>query len=97
MRGTLVLLRPVITEKSMTETNTGRYTFAVVKDASKLEIAQAVAEAFKVDVVAVNTSTVRGKSRRIGKRVGKKSDWKKAIVTLAAGQRIERYFVEGGV
>jgi len=95
MRGTLVLLRPVITEKSMTETNTGRYTFAVVKDASKLEIAQAVAEAFKVDVVAVNTSTVRGKSRRVGKRVGKKSDWKKAIVTLAAGQRIERYFVEG--
>jgi large subunit ribosomal protein L23 len=95
MRGTLVLLRPVITEKSMTETNTGRYTFAVMKDASKLEIAQAVAEAFKVDVLAVNTSTVRGKSRRIGKRVGKKSDWKKAIVTLAAGQRIERYFVEG--
>lgn len=95
MRGTLVLLRPVITEKSMTETNSGRYTFAVMKDASKLEIAQAVAEAFKVDVRAVNTSTVRGKSRRVGKRVGKKSDWKKAIVTLAAGQRIERYFVEG--
>ncbi len=95
MRGTLVLLRPVITEKSMTETNSGRYTFAVVKDASKLEIAQAVAEAFKVDVLAVNTSTVKGKSRRVGKRVGKKSDWKKAIVTLAAGQRIERYFVEG--
>ncbi|HEY8656787.1 MAG TPA: 50S ribosomal protein L23 [Candidatus Limnocylindria bacterium] len=95
MRGTLVLLRPVITEKSMTETNTGRYTFAVVKDASKLEIAQAVAEAFKVDVLAVNTSTVRGKARRVGKRVGKKPDWKKAIVTLAAGQRIERYFVEG--
>jgi len=95
MRGTLVLLRPVITEKSMTETNTGRYTFAVVKDASKLEIAQAVAEAFKVDVLAVNTSTVKGKTRRVGKRVGKKSDWKKAIVTLAAGQRIERYFVEG--
>ena len=95
MRGTLVLLRPVITEKSMSETNAGRYTFAVMKDASKLEIAQAVAEAFKVDVRAVNTITVRGKSRRVGKRVGKKSDWKKAIVTLAAGQRIERYFVEG--
>lgn len=95
MRGTLVLLRPVITEKSMTETNTGRYTFAVVKDASKLEIAQAVAEAFKVDVIAVNTSTVHGKTRRLGKRSGKRSDWKKAVVTLAEGQRIERYFVEG--
>ncbi|HUQ42021.1 MAG TPA: 50S ribosomal protein L23 [Candidatus Limnocylindrales bacterium] len=95
MRGTLVLLRPVITERSMTETNAGRYTFAVADDASKQEIASAVAESFKVDVVAVNTITVRGKSRRIGRRIGKKSDWKKAIVTVAKGQRIERYFVEG--
>lgn len=95
MRGTLVLLRPVITEKSMTGTNSGRYTFAVMKSATKQEIAQAVAEAFKVDVVAVNTSTVRGKRRRIGRRVGKQPDWKKAVVTLAGGQRIERYFVEG--
>jgi large subunit ribosomal protein L23 len=95
MRSDLVLVRPIITEKSMTGTNTGRYTFAVAKAATKQEIAQAVAESFKVDVVAVNTITVRGKSRRIGKRVGKQSDWKKAIVTLAEGQRIERYFVEG--
>ncbi len=95
MRGTLVLLRPVITEKSMTETNVGRYTFEVVRDADKREIAAAVNEAFKVDVVAVNTSTVKGKTRRLGKRSGKRSDWKKAVVTLAEGQRIERYFVEG--
>jgi large subunit ribosomal protein L23 len=95
MRSDLVLVRPIITEKSMTGTNTGRYTFAVAKAATKQEIAQAVAESFKVDVVAVNTITVRGKSRRIGKRVGKQSDWKKAVVTLAEGQRIERYFVEG--
>ncbi|HEX9270465.1 MAG TPA: 50S ribosomal protein L23 [Candidatus Limnocylindria bacterium] len=95
MRGTLVLLRPVITEKSMSGTNGGRYTFAVAKDATKQEIAQAVAEAFKVDVVAVNTSTVHGKSRRIGRRIGKQPDWKKAVVTLGEGQRIERYFQEG--
>ncbi|MDO8562537.1 MAG: 50S ribosomal protein L23 [Candidatus Limnocylindria bacterium] len=95
MRGTLVLLRPVITEKSMTETNAGRYTFEVVRDADKREIATAVAEAFKVDVIAVNTLTVKGKTRRLGKRSGKRSDWKKAVVTLAEGQRIERYFVEG--
>ena len=95
MRGDLVLVRPIITQKSMTGTNTGRYTFAVAKAATKQEIAQAVAESFKVDVVAVNTITVRGKSRRIGRRVGKQSDWKKAVVTLAEGQRIERYFVEG--
>jgi large subunit ribosomal protein L23 len=95
VRGDLVLLRPVITEKSMTGTNLGRYTFAVAKKATKQEIAQAVAQSFKVDVVAVNTATVRGKSRRIGRRVGKQPDWKKAVVTLAEGQRIERYFVEG--
>ena len=95
MRGTLVLLRPIITEKSMTETNAGRYTFEVVRDADKREIAAAVNEAFKVDVIAVNTSTVKGKTRRLGKRSGKRSDWKKAVVTLAEGQRIERYFVEG--
>ena len=95
MRGDLVLVRPIITEKSMTGTNSGRYTFQVAKAATKQEIAQAVAESFKVDVVAVNTLTVKGKVRKVGKRVGKQTDWKKAVVTLAAGQRIERYFVEG--
>ena len=95
MRGDLVLVRPIITEKSMTGTNSGRYTFAVAKAATKQEIAQAVAESFKVDVVAVNTITVKGKVRKVGKRLGKQSDWKKAVVTLAEGQRIERYFVEG--
>jgi large subunit ribosomal protein L23 len=95
MKGTLVLLRPVITERSMSQTNAGRYTFAVATDATKQEIAVAVAEAFKVDVVAVNTMPVRGKERRLGRRVGRKPDWKKAIVTIAPGQKIERYFVEG--
>jgi len=95
MRGDLVLVRPIITEKSMTGTNSGRYTFAVAKAATKQEIAQAVAASFKVDVIAVNTLTVKGKVRKVGKRLGKQSDWKKAVVTLAEGQRIERYFVEG--
>jgi len=95
MKGTLVLLRPVITERSMTETAVGRYTFAVDTHATKQEIAAAVAEAFKVDVVAVNTMPVRGKSRRLGRKIGRKPDWKKAIVTIGQGQKIERYFVEG--
>ncbi len=95
MRGALVLLRPVITEKSMSQTNAGRYTFAVAPGATKQEIAEAVAIAFKVDVVAVNTSMVRGKERRLGRRIGHRPGWKKAIVTIASGQRIERYFVEG--
>ncbi len=95
MRGTLVLLRPVITERSMTETNAGRYTFAVANDATKQEIAAAVREQFKVDVVAVNTIKVHGKERRLGRKTGRRPDWKKAIVTVGKGQKIERYFVEG--
>ena len=90
-----MLLRPVITERSMAGTNAGRYTFAVAKDATKREIADAVSESFKVDVVAVNVIHVPGKTRRLGRRLGHRPDWKKAIVTLAQGQRIEKYFVEG--
>lgn len=95
MTDTLVLLRPIVTEKSMGMTNEGRYTFEVRKSATKQEIAEAVAEAFKVDVVDVNVIAVRGKARRLGRRIGRTSDRKKAVVTVAAGQRIERYFVEG--
>ena len=95
MRGTLVLLRPVITERSMTETGAGRYTFEVSTHATTQAFASAGAEAFKVAVVDVNTMTVRGKERRLGRRIGRRPDWKKAIVTIAAGQKIERYFVEG--
>ena len=52
-------------------------------------------EQFKVDVVAVNTIPMRGKSRRLGRKIGKQPDWKKAVVTIAKGQKIEKYFVEG--
>ena len=67
MTDTLVLLRPIVTEKSMTQTNEGKYTFEVRTSATKQEIAEAVAEAFKVDVVEVNVMTVRGKTRRYGR------------------------------
>lgn len=95
MTDTLVLLRPIITEKSMGQANNGRYTFEVRRDATKQEVAEAVASAFKVDVVDVNVMSVKGKARRLGRRTGRTPDRKKAIVTVAAGQRIERYFVEG--
>lgn len=95
MSDTLVLLRPIVTEKSMTRTGSGKYTFEVRRDATKQEIAEAVAEAFKVDVVGVNVIAVKGKARRLGRRVGRTPDRKKAIVTVAQGQRIERYFTEG--
>ena len=91
----LVLKRPIITEKSMAGTNTGRYTFEVERAANKTEIAQAVEDAFKVDVIDVHTMVVKGKTRRVGRRISHTQDWKKATVTLAEGQRIERYFVEG--
>lgn len=95
MSDTLVLLRPIVTEKSMTQTNSGRYTFEVRRDATKQEVAEAVATAFKVDVVDVNIIRVKGKERRLGRRIGRTPDRKKAIVTVAEGQRIERYFTEG--
>ena len=95
IKGGVILIRPVITERSMTETNHGRYTFQVAKDATKRDIADAVADSFKVDVIGVNVIHVPGKTRRLGRRIGHRPDWKKAIVTLAEGQRIEKYFVEG--
>lgn len=95
MANALVLLRPIITEKSMGQANSGRYTFEVRRDATKQEVAEAVATAFKVDVVDVNVMSVKGKTRRLGRRTGRTPDRKKAIVTVAEGQRIERYFVEG--
>jgi large subunit ribosomal protein L23 len=95
IKGTAVLIRPVITERSMSQTNAGRYTFQVAKKATKRDIADAVVDAFKVDVIAVNVIHVPGKTRRLGRRIGHRPDWKKAIVTIGQGQRIEKYFVEG--
>jgi large subunit ribosomal protein L23 len=95
IKGGAILIRPVITERSMSQTGGGRYTFAVAKSATKRDIADAVSEAFKVDVVAVNVIHVPGKTRRLGRRIGRRPDWKKAIVTIGEGQRIEKYFVEG--
>jgi large subunit ribosomal protein L23 len=79
----------------MTERNTelmmqGRYTFEVAPDANKIQIKEAVEKAFSVTVLAVNTLNVHGKARRQRTRLhGYSPSWKKAIVTLAPGQRIE--------
>ena len=67
--------------------------FEVAKDANKVEIRHAVEKLWNVDVVDVRTAIVRGKEKRMGRFVGKRSNWKKAIVTIAAGQNIE--FFEG--
>jgi large subunit ribosomal protein L23 len=87
-----VLLRPIVTEKSQSQPS--RVTFEVARDANKAMIKQAVELAFpQVKVIAVNTLTVKGKSRRTGMRVTKRPDWKKAVVTLRPGDHIE--FFEG--
>ena len=84
-----ILIRPLITEKSTQLMEEGKYVFVVAKKANKIEIAKAVAEGFNVKVANVNTVNVSGKMKRMGRFVGKRSDYKKAIVKLAPGETIE--------
>lgn len=84
-----IIIRPLITEKSTTLMAEGKYVFEVAKAANKIEIAQAVSTIFNVKVASVNTVNVEGKVKRMGRTVGKRSDYKKAIVKLAAGETIE--------
>jgi large subunit ribosomal protein L23 len=80
---------PVITEKATILNETGQVTFKVTLDATKPEIKAAVEGLFGVNVTAVNTVVVKGKSKRFRGRPGQRSDWKKAIVSLAEGQSID--------
>jgi len=86
-----VLRRPIVTEKSTLLGEQGRYVFEVDSDASKHDIAKAVEWAFDVKVVKVNTLTVPGKVKRYGRRPSKQPDWKKAIVSLQAGDTIQLF------
>jgi len=92
-----IVLKPVISEKSMDETQRGKYTFRVHGEANKLQVKEAVEELFKVDVLTVNVSVMKAKEKsRNRKRTrikGWTSPWKRAVVTIAAGQKIE--FFEG--
>lgn len=89
-----IIRRPMVTEKSTRQKEESRqYVFEVHRDANKIEIQTAVERLFKVKVLQVRTSNVLGKIKRLGKRYGKRPDWKKAIVTLKEGDRID--FFEG--
>ena len=95
-----IVIRPVISEKSIDVSGRGKYTFEVHRDANKLQIKAAVEELYKkenVTVVSVNVLTTKAKEKRRGTRrgriVGYTTPWRKAIVTLAPGQKIE--FFEG--
>ena len=88
-----VLRRPIITEKNTFLQEQSKYAFEVAEGANKHQVKQAIEKAFKVEVAAVNMMTVPGKPKRFGRRQIKTSPWKKAIVTLVAGEKIE--FFEG--
>ena len=95
-----IVVRPVISEKSIDESGRGKYTFAVHQRANKIQIKAAVEALYKkenVTVVSVNVMTMKAKEKKRGNRrgqtVGHTSAWRKAIVTLAPGQKIE--FFEG--
>ena len=83
-----VLVRPLVTEKASAMMQENKYTFVVALDANKTEIRQAIEELYKVKVVNVTTLRVLGKTKRMGKYQGKRSDYKKAIVRLAEGNTI---------
>jgi large subunit ribosomal protein L23 len=87
-----ILLRPVISEKSLRLADDGKYTFLVAPDAHKTQIRQAVEATFNVKVTGVNTLNRRGKRRRHPRfGWGKRSDTKRAVVSLAPGDRIEHF------
>jgi large subunit ribosomal protein L23 len=88
-----VVKRPLITEKATIMKERNKYAFEVMKEANKRQIKEAVEVAFKVNVVKVTVMTVPGKVRRIGKRQALTPTWKKAVVTLTPGEKIE--FFEG--
>ncbi|HOD13491.1 MAG TPA: 50S ribosomal protein L23 [Spirochaetota bacterium] len=86
-----IILKPVISEKTTELMGINKYVFRVSMKANKLMVAHAVKELFGVDPEKVNVMTVRGKNRRLRYRVGKRSAWKKAVITLKPGQKIELF------
>src|SRR5438128_403026 len=85
-----IIIKPIISEKSMREAGAGKYTFAVAKHADKTTIKTAINTTFNVNVVAIATSVVKGRKKRTGKqrREVKASEWKRAIVTVKKGEKI---------
>ena len=96
MRPEDIIIAPVVTEKSSSELQNGKYTFEVNKKATKVEIAKAVEKLFEVKVLKVNTMKVQGKEKRVGYHTGKTSDWKKAIVTIDTNPGDKTYLAKGG-
>lgn len=87
-----ILIRPLITEESsILQAEQNKYTFEVDPASTKIDIRRAVEEMFDVSVKSVRTMNVLGKDRRVGRRTGRRPDWKKAIVTLHEGEALDLY------
>ncbi|PKN34652.1 MAG: 50S ribosomal protein L23 [Deltaproteobacteria bacterium HGW-Deltaproteobacteria-19] len=87
-----IVKKAILTEKStVAKDEANKYVFEVDPRANKIEITQAVERLFKVKVLEVNVMNIEGKSKRTGKILGRRKSWKKAVVTLAPGSRIELY------
>lgn len=90
-----VLIKPIITEKSIKQTKENKYTFSVNKNSNKLEVKKAIVDAYKVDVLSVNIFNIKGKSKNFrGKPVGKTRNWKKAIISIKKGQNIKDFEIK---
>jgi large subunit ribosomal protein L23 len=88
-----VLKRPILTEKSDFQRDENQYVFEVARRANKLQIKEAVETLFDVEVLAVNTMVMKPKRRRLGRKlVTTRPAWKRAVVTLAPGERIQEFF-----
>jgi large subunit ribosomal protein L23 len=89
-----VIKKPLVTEKTTLEKDAKNIiSFAVSPEANKIEIKAAVEKFFKVEVVNVNTINVAGKTKRVGRKIGKRSNWKKAYVTLKEGSTVDFFEV----
>ncbi len=88
-----IILRPIVTEQSMSEIDRKKYVFEVAKSANKIEIARAVEEIFGVKVAKVNTLNMQGKMKRLGAQpAGRRKSWKKAMVTLTPDSKSIEFF-----
>jgi len=86
-----VLVKPINTEKSMDLAAFNQYIFEVAKDSNKVEIKKAIQFVYNVKPVKINTIKIKGKNVKYGKTKGRTKDWKKAIITLKQGEKIENY------
>ena len=87
-----IIIKPVITEQSMEATEEKKYVFQVANDANKIEIKKAIEEIFGVKVEKVNTIRMDGKEKRMGVHIGRRANWKKAMVKLTADSKTIEFF-----